>query len=102
MFSQEFAGNGRTSNRDNMDIPRRIHAISVFNSSIILCIHLVVGLFANISGRLPTIGHGLGPGGSLGLLGFWYVMVLIIIEPKHMTRKRGQKDWGSNQRKQVV
>jgi hypothetical protein len=38
-------------------------------------------LFANISGRLPTIGHGLGPGGSLYFLGFWdlFLMVLIII-----------------------
>jgi hypothetical protein len=44
--------------------PRRIHAISVFISSIILCIHLVGELFASISGRLPTIGHGLGPGGT--------------------------------------
>jgi hypothetical protein len=38
--------------------PRQIHAISVFNSSIILCIQLGVGLFASILGRLPTTVHG--------------------------------------------
>jgi hypothetical protein len=59
----------------------------VFISSIILCIHLVGELFASISGRLPTIGHGLGPGGSVYLLGFWdlFLMVLIItIKPKNI------------------
>ncbi|KAK2440576.1 isoleucine N-monooxygenase [Trifolium repens] len=62
--------------------PRRIHAISVFISSIILCIHLVGELFANISGRLPTIGHGFGPGGSLYFLGFWDLFLFFPLFPK--------------------
>ena len=46
--------------------PRRIHAISEFICFMRLCIHWWADLFASISGRLPTTGHGLGPGGSFG------------------------------------
>ncbi|KAH7836848.1 hypothetical protein Vadar_006386 [Vaccinium darrowii] len=45
-------------------LPRRIHMISVFISSIILYIQRNVGLFLSSPGRLPMMGHGFGPGGS--------------------------------------
>ncbi|XXG42819.1 hypothetical protein AAC387_Pa01g2998 [Persea americana] len=50
--------------------PRRMQAMSVFMCFIGAMIHRNAGLLKNMCGRLPTGGHGVGPGGSGGVFCF--------------------------------
>ncbi|OMO99460.1 hypothetical protein CCACVL1_03794 [Corchorus capsularis] len=78
-----------TGYSNHMNFSKRKQAISVFISFINLCIHRDTEVFfldLIISGRFPTIGQDLGPGGSEGrFLAFWSTL------PSNWDLKRGVK-----------
>lgn len=84
--------------------PSRMQMISAFISSINLFIHRNVGLFFRNSGRLPTIGNALGPGGSgrvlvLLLLFLWYLMSAVMNRVKRKIKEKQKK---ANERPMIL
>lgn len=59
-----------------------------------------VGRQVSISGRFPTIGHGLGPGGG-GKIFLWFFSSIIVLRIFIRKDKRGKDECGESSRRGV-